>query len=107
MGKCQMGKFKMSNGKCQMGMSNGTFPLKWKLIIIIGISILVAIGVTLFFVLQDDKKDDKEEEDSIEVLPPIIIDPISEYTHCIIWLHGMDNSSRNVSKYVQSGSSFC
>ena len=88
-----MGKFKMSNGKCQMGkISNGTFPLKWKLTIIIGISILVAIGVTLFFVLQGDKKDDKEEEDSIEVLPPIIIDPISEYTHCIIWLHGMDNS---------------
>ena len=65
-----------------------SLSFKWKLIIIITISILVlsAIGVTLFFVLKDDK------EDSIEVLPPIIINPISEYTHCIIWLHGMDSS---------------
>ena len=29
MGKCQMGKFKMSNGKCQMGMSNGN--VKWEM----------------------------------------------------------------------------
>ena len=65
-----------------------SLSFKWKLIIIITISILVlaAIGVTLFFVLKDDK------EDSIEILPPIIINPISEYTHCIIWLHGMDSS---------------
>jgi hypothetical protein len=27
--KCQMGKFKMSNGKCQMGMSNGN--VKWEM----------------------------------------------------------------------------
>ena len=74
-----------------------SLSLKWKLIIIIGISILVltAIGITLFFLLKGDKKDDEKEEDSIEVLTPIIINPISEYTHCIIWLHGMDNSPEN------------
>jgi len=80
---------------------------KYKLIIIIAISFIIVgiITVTVLILLKKDNSnnneqedDDDEEEDPIEVLPPIIINPTEEYTHCIIWLHGLDNSPENFQK---------
>ena len=68
---------------------------KCKLIIIIGLSIsalaIIIAALIYFFLLKDNSDNNKEDEenDQIEILPPIIINPISEYTHCIIWLHGL------------------
>ena len=35
-------------------------------------------------VKNSSNKEEKIEEDPIEILPPVIINPESEYTHCII-----------------------
>ena len=34
----------------------------------------------------------------IQNLPPIIINPISEYTHCIIWLSGLYATSKKITQ---------
>ena len=62
---------------------------KISIIIVISLVAFTAKGDNLFIIFKD------EEEDPIEVLPPVIINPTSEYTHCIIWLHGVDNSPEN------------
>ena len=65
---------------------------KCKIIMIISVSFIalaVIAALILIFVLKDDSNKNKDEEE-IEVLPPIIIEPVSDYTHCIIWLHGLD-----------------
>ena len=49
-------------------------------------------------VKNSNNKEEKIEEDPIEILPPVIINPKSEYTHCIIWLHGVDNCPENFVK---------
>ena len=66
---------------------------KMKIIIIVS-SIIVTAGIilTIILLLKDSSKDDINKDDNngdIEVLDPIIIEPVSEYTHCIIWLHGL------------------
>ena len=67
-----------------------SLSFKWKIIIIISVLVIVIIiGVILFAVLKGDSDDD------IKVLDPIVIEPVSEYTHCIIWLHGLDNCPEN------------
>ena len=38
-----------------------------------------------------NNREKKAEEDPIEILNPVIINPKSEYIYCIIWLHGVDN----------------
>ena len=65
-----------------------TFTLKHKIIIIVGVSLII-IGIATVVTLILLKKGD------VEVLPPVIIEPTSEYTHCIIWLHGYDNCPEN------------
>ena len=68
---------------------------KYKIVIIIAISLL-AIGiltVVVLILLKEGKSNNNK--DPVEVLPPIIINPTEEYTHCIIWLHGLDNSPEN------------
>ena len=77
---------------------------KCKLIIIVGICTFVVtiIGVTVFLLINERSNKDKtreekqnDDKEDIEVLPPIIIDPVKDYTHCIIWLHGLDNCPEN------------
>ena len=88
----------------QVTKTSEPMQFKYKLIIIIAISFIIVgiITVTVLILLKKDNSnnnehedDDDEEEDPIEVLPPIIINPTEEYTHCIIWLHGLDNSPEN------------
>ena len=88
----------------QVTKTSKPMQFKYKLIIIIAISFIIVgiITVTVLILLKKDNSnnnehedDDDEEEDPIEVLPPIIINPTEEYTHCIIWLHGLDNSPEN------------
>ena len=88
----------------QVTKTSEPMQFKYKLIIIIAISFIIVgiITVTVLILLKKDdsnnnehEDDDDEEEDPIEVLPPIIINPTEEYTHCIIWLHGLDNSPEN------------
>ena len=91
----------------QVTKTSEPMQFKYKLIIIISISFIIVgiITVTVLILLKKDNSnnneqedDDDEEEDPIEVLPPIIINPTEEYTHCIIWLHGLDNSPENFQK---------
>ena len=91
----------------QVTKTSEPMQFKYKLIIIIAISFIIVgiITVTVLILLKKDdsnnnehEDDDDEEEDPIEVLPPIIINPTEEYTHCIIWLHGLDNSPENFQK---------
>ena len=91
----------------QVTKTSEPMQFKYKLIIIIAISFIIVgiITVTVLILLKKDNSnnnehedDDDEEEDPIEVLPPIIINPTEEYTHCIIWLHGLDNSPENFQK---------
>ena len=91
----------------QVTKNSEPMQFKYKLIIIISISFIIVgiITVTVLILLKKDNSnnneqedDDDEEEDPIEVLPPIIINPTEEYTHCIIWLHGLDNSPENFQK---------
>ena len=90
----------------QVTKTSEPMQFKYKLIIIIAISFIIVgiITVTVLILLKKDnsnnneQEDDDEEEDPIEVLPPIIINPTEEYTHCIIWLHGLDNSPENFQK---------
>ena len=91
----------------QVTKTSKPMQFKYKLIIIIAISFIIVgiITVTVLILLKKDdsnnnehEDDDDEEEDPIEVLPPIIINPTEEYTHCIIWLHGLDNSPENFQK---------
>ena len=91
----------------QVTKTSDQMQFKYKLIIIIAISFIIVgiITVTVLILLKKDdsnnnehEDDDEEEEDPIEVLPPIIINPTEEYTHCIIWLHGLDNSPENFQK---------
>ena len=91
----------------QVTKNSEPMQFKYKLIIIIAISFIIVgiITVTVLILLKKDdsnnnehEDDDDEEEDPIEVLPPIIINPTEEYTHCIIWLHGLDNSPENFQK---------
>ena len=82
-----------------------TLALKYKIIIIVAISLVIigiATAITLTLVKKNgsdqhqgdksDKSDDKEEDEDIKVLTPIVIEPTSEYTHCLIFLHGYDSS---------------
>ena len=68
---------------------------KCKLIIITSsiIALLIIIATLIYFFILKDNSDNNnkedEEKDQIEILPPLIINPVSEYTHCIIWLHGL------------------
>ena len=91
----------------QVTKTSEPMQFKYKLIIIIAISFIIVgiITVTVLILLKKDNSnnneqedDEDEEEDPIEVLPPIIINPTEEYTHCIIWLHGLDNSPENFQK---------
>ena len=91
----------------QVTKNSEPMQFKYKLIIIISISFIIVgiITVTVLILLKKDNSnnnehedDEDEEEDPIEVLPPIIINPTEEYTHCIIWLHGLDNSPENFQK---------
>ena len=91
----------------QVTKTSEPMQFKYKLIIIIVISFIIVgiITVTVLILLKKDNSnnnehedDEDEEEDPIAVLPPIIINPTEEYTHCIIWLHGLDNSPENFQK---------
>ena len=91
----------------QVTKTSEPMQFKYKLIIIIAISFIIVgiITVTVLILLKKDNSnnneqedDEDEEEDPIELLPPIIINPTEEYTHCIIWLHGLDNSPENFQK---------
>ena len=91
----------------QVTKTSKPMQFKYKLIIIIAISFIIVgiITVTVLILLKKDNSnnneqedDEDEEEDPIELLPPIIINPTEEYTHCIIWLHGLDNSPENFQK---------
>ena len=73
-------------------------PLSLKIKIIInGVFFLIVIAVIIVIIFQIFRKNENEENqsDDVEVLPPIIIEPTLEYTHCIIWLHGWDNCPEN------------
>ena len=81
-----------------------TLSYKCKLIMVIGISLLVVAIITAIVIILLLKKneDDNEkqnkiegEEEEVEILDPIIIEPSSEYIYCIIWLHGLDNNPEN------------
>ena len=96
-----------------------SLPLKYKVVIIVVICLFVAGIIITAIILatrgddsdneqngqkdnnsdddgsDDDGGDDDDDEDQIEVLDPIIINPTSKYTHCIIWLHGLDNCPEN------------
>ena len=91
----------------QFTKTSEPMQFKYKLIIIIAISFIIVgiITVTILILLKKDNSnnneqedDEDEEEDPIELLPPIIINPTEEYTHCIIWLHGLDDSPENFQK---------
>ena len=85
-----------------------SFPLKYKVAIIVVICLLVAgiLIAAIILITRDDDSgneqnkqgDNDNDEDQVEVLPPIIINPTSKYTHCIIWLHGLDNCPENFVK---------
>ena len=70
-----------------IGSIKKSLSIQYKFIIILSISlVIISIAVLVVLILI---KDDSNEEDSIEIIPPYIIDPTEEYTHCIIWLHGL------------------
>ena len=76
--------------------SKTIFP-KNRVNIILGISLfLIAIIYVIFFLLlihnSHNNEKENEEEGPIEILPPLIINPVKEYTHCIIWLHGLNGN---------------
>ena len=69
-----------------------TLALKYKIIIVVAISLIIIGLVTVITLIVMKKGSHDSGDDDIEVLPPVIIEPKSEYTHCIIFLHGFDNS---------------
>ena len=80
-----------------------TLALKYKIIIIVAISIVI-IGIVTVITLIVMKKGshDKDEDEDIEVLPPVIIEPKSEYTHCIIFLHGYESSPEEYQPFFEN-----
>ena len=64
---------------------------KLKLIIIISASVLIAGATitTILLLLLKDKSNNDNNNKYEQDLTPIIINPVSNYTHCIIWLHGL------------------
>ena len=69
--------------------SKKPLALKYKIIIIVAIS-LVIIGIVTVVTLIVMKP--KTSDDDIKVLDPVVINPTSDYTHCFIFLHGYDSS---------------
>ena len=61
---------------------------QFKIVIIISISLLL-ISIITVVILILIKNNDSKQESSIDIIPPYIIEPTSDYTHCIIWLHGL------------------
>ena len=67
-----------------------SFLNKYKILIIICITLLIIITivVVIIIVINNNKNGDS-------FTTPIYINPINNYTHCIIWLHGLDNKPEN------------
>ena len=69
----------------------------WKKIIIIAIICILIISITiillLIFLTEDKGNEEKNEENEND--NSIYINPISNYSYCIIWLHGLDNCPEN------------
>lgn len=63
---------------------------KRKKIILLILIVTIIISVCILIAIILIKKSDDEDEDT-STISPIYINPISNYTHCIIWLHGLDN----------------
>ena len=74
-----------------IGNKEESFLKKYKLILIIIIIIVLIILISLLLILLIIKKE-KEEDKNVQ---PIYINPKEQYTHCIIWLHGLDNKPEN------------
>ena len=69
-----------------------SLKIKIAIIIIISVIILSIVATVIILILKNDEQSDESSNSNIL---PIIIEPTSEYTHCIIWLHGLDNSPEN------------
>ena len=52
------------------------------------------------------QKDPKPKDDDIEILPPLIVEPKSDYTHCIIFLHGYDNNPEFYEHFFEENINF-
>ena len=85
-----------------------TLASKYKIIIIVAISLII-IGLVILIALLAKKRGnhdgdggDDDAYDDIEVLPPIIIEPKSDYTHCIIFLHGLGSNPEDIRAYFKN-----
>ena len=100
-----------SNGDNQLlvNESNYKIPkelaLKNKIIIIVVISLII-IGVVTAITLKEIQKDSKPKDDDIEILPPLIVEPKSDYTHWIIFLHGYDNNPEFYEHFFEENINF-
>lgn len=74
------------------GVDKAQSPKRTKIIILILIVIIIISSCILIVIMLIKKDDDSDDEENTS---PIYINPISNYTHCIIWLHGLDNYPEN------------
>ena len=71
-----------------------SFLKKNKMIIII-IIIILLILISLLIILLLTHKKEEDNNDNNDSTKPIYINPKDNYTHCIIFLHGLDNKPEN------------
>ena len=79
-----------------------TLALKYKIIIVVAISLIIIGLVTVITLIVMKKGSHDSGDDDIEVLPPVIIEPKSEYTHCIIFLHGYESSPEEYQPFFEN-----
>ena len=65
-----------------------------KQLIIITIILLIIISIVIILIIISNKNE-KEKGNKESTTTPIYINPSDNYTHCIIWLHGLDNKPEN------------
>ena len=73
-----------------------SFLKKNKMILIIIIIIfLILITLLIILLLSNKTEEDKKDNNDSTIPTPIYINPKDNYTHCIIYLHGLDNKPEN------------
>ena len=73
--------------------NNDSFSKKYKKIIIISVILCIILSISVIIIILKITK--KKNGESTTIPTPIYINPINNYSHCIIWLHGLDNKPEN------------
>ena len=78
-----------------------TLALKYKIIIIVAISLVIIGIVTAITLIVMKQKSSDDSDDDVEVLDPVVINPTSDYTHCLIFLHGYESSPEHYEPFFE------